>query len=263
MKNRETTYYSLTNSEHLAHIEQTADTLNPEAFITLGFDKKWYGHLWIPENNECFLDRISHFEDLNKLDAFLGEQLKLYARKNERDNDEGYLNTIYEARKDWLKHTIFICKNEYRKTKNEVYKEVIKWCKDWQKDWLDTFNPDKDIDKVKDASSIITTLETSTKSKTPLMQIALLYIYENRRITNNNKNDIAHHFGHKSGHKLIQFYNKLIKSTDRTGDPGSNRMMKHKIRMFESVVSMLSDDDKKHAEKDLQHLKKLYNEHYQ
>lgn len=152
MKNREDTYYSLLSSEYLRHIEQTADSLSPEAFVTLNFDRKWYGHLWIPENNECFVEMASHFEDLQKLNFFLSEQLKLYVRRIENKNtqEEAYLYNDFNARKDWLNHTIFISKKEFRKTKKEIFREVVKWCKDWQKNWLETFNPDNNIQNVKE-----------------------------------------------------------------------------------------------------------------
>lgn len=143
MKNREITYYSLLPSEKLAHIEQVAERLDEESFITLGFDHKWYGHLWIPENNECFIEYIGKQTDLQKLDAILGEQLKLYARKHREgfEKDKGDFYGVYKARKDWLRHTIFICKNEYNKTKNEIFKEAVNWCESWQNEWLETFNP--------------------------------------------------------------------------------------------------------------------------
>jgi hypothetical protein len=143
MANREITYYSLLSSENLRHIEQTADTMDERSFVTLGFEQKWLHHLWIGANNEAFLERISHQTGLNKLDMILGEQLKLYARKQGEgyEQDKGDFYGTYRARKDWLKHTIFICTNEYNKTQNEVFNEVGKWCVDWKIEWLETFNP--------------------------------------------------------------------------------------------------------------------------
>ena len=143
MKNREITFYSLLSRENLRHIETVADTMEVDTFISLGFDKKWYGHLWIPENNECFLEKVSSQTDLIKLSSILGEQLKLYARKQGEghENDKGDFYHTYKARKDWLAHTIFICKNASTIIKNEVFAEAIKWCIDWQNEWLETFNP--------------------------------------------------------------------------------------------------------------------------
>ena len=137
MANREITYYSLLSRKNLRHIEEVADNMSEESFIALGFDNKWLHHLWIGANNEAFLEYISNQTDLLKLDMILGEQLKLYARKQGEGNYYG----VYKARKDWLKQTIFICKNDFNKTKKEVLNEVVKWCEDWQKEWLETFNP--------------------------------------------------------------------------------------------------------------------------
>lgn len=143
MANREITYYSLLSSANLRHIEQVADTMDEQSFVTLGFDQKWLWHLWIWANNEFFLEHISLQTDLTKLDMILGEQLKLYARKQGEgfEQDKGDFYGTYKARKDWLNHTIFICRNEYNKTRNEVFNEVVNWCIDWQKEWLETFNP--------------------------------------------------------------------------------------------------------------------------
>jgi len=130
-------------SENLRHIEQVADTLKPESFIRIGFNEKWLWHLWIGPNNESFLDMISYQTDLEKLDMILGEQLKLYARKCGEgfEKDKSDFNGTFNRRKKWLEHTIFICKNEHNKTKNEVFAEVIKWCQNWQEEYLPRFDP--------------------------------------------------------------------------------------------------------------------------
>lgn len=143
MANREITYYSLLSSVNLRHVESVADEMDEESFVVLGFEKKWFHHLWISANNEAFLEYLSFQSDLNKLDGILSEQLKLYARKNGEgfEKNEGDIYGTYKARKDWLNHTIFICKNEYNKTQNEIFNEAVKWCIEWQKVWLESFNP--------------------------------------------------------------------------------------------------------------------------
>jgi len=143
MKNREITYYSLLSSENLRHIENVADTMDAASFIALRFEEKWFCHLWIGANNEAFLSHISEQTDLQKIDKILGEQIKLYARKKGvgHEKNKGDFYGTYKACKDWLTHTIFICRNEYENTKNEVFAEAAKWCYDWQNEWLETFNP--------------------------------------------------------------------------------------------------------------------------
>jgi len=143
MANREITYYSLLSSKNLKHIESVADKMEEQSFVTLGFEEKWIHHLWISNNNVAFLEYLSQQTDLKKLDKILGEQLKLYARKQGDGYEKGKddLHRSYKARKDWINHTIFICKNEYSQSQNEVFNEVVKWCVEWQNEWLETFNP--------------------------------------------------------------------------------------------------------------------------
>lgn len=143
MANREITYYSLLSSQNLGQIESVADKMEEQSFVTLGFEEKWIDHLWISNNNVAFLEYLSQQTDLKKLDKILGEQLKLYARKQGDGYEKGKddLHRSYEARKDWINHTIFICKNEYSQSQNEVFNEVVKWCIEWQNEWLETFNP--------------------------------------------------------------------------------------------------------------------------
>jgi len=143
MNNRELTYYSLLSRAEMRHIEELADNTPQETFITLDFEEKYFHHLWIGANNEAFISTVSFITDLDKLSMTLQGQLKSYVRKNGYgfEEDKGDFYTTYLARKNWLKHTIFIFNNEYNKTKNEIFIEVVKWCKDWENEWLETFNP--------------------------------------------------------------------------------------------------------------------------
>ncbi len=143
MANREITYYSLLSKVELRYIESIADELDEESFFKFGYERKWLSHLWIGANNDAFLEYINHQNDLGKLDRILGEQLKLYARKQGEgfELDKSNFYGVYKARKDWLNHTIFICKNEYNKTQKEIFNEVVKWCIEWQNEWLETYNP--------------------------------------------------------------------------------------------------------------------------
>lgn len=193
MANREITYYSLLSSENLRHIEQMADTMDEQSFVTLGFEQKWFHHLWIGANNEAFLEYISHQTDLTKLDRILGEQLKLYARKQGEgyEQDKGGFYGTYKARKDWLKHTIFICRNEYNKTQNEVFNEVVKWCIDWQNEWLKTFNPYSPTERKEMSKDLKTPLWEQLNESVPpqpinespfsVLEWATIFYYANER----------------------------------------------------------------------------------
>lgn len=122
-----------------------ADTMPQEEFVKLGYAEKWLEHLWVSANNEAFLIRISQIKDIVKLDYTLREQIKSYARKNGEGNEQhkGDLYSTYISRKNWLSQTIFICRDEYKKTSNEVFNEVVKWCESWQNEWLEHYNPSK------------------------------------------------------------------------------------------------------------------------
>ena len=143
MTNREITFYSLSNPQNLWNIERIADTMDKETFVSLGYDEKWLYHLWIKPNNKAFLEIVSEKEDLNRLDLFLGEQLKLYSEKKGAgyEKDKGDFFKTFQALEDWLRHTVFICKKEFNKTSNEVYNEVVKWCTEWEKEYLSHHNP--------------------------------------------------------------------------------------------------------------------------
>jgi hypothetical protein len=143
MNNRELTYYSLLSRAEMRHIEGLADSTPQETFIALGFENKHFHHLWIGANNEAFISTVGFITDLDKLSMTLQGQLKSYVRKNGYgfEEDKGDFYTTYLARKNWLKHTIFIFNNEYNKTKNEIFIEVANWCKEWESEWLETFNP--------------------------------------------------------------------------------------------------------------------------
>lgn len=141
MKNREITFYSLLDTFQLRHIEEMADEMSVESFISLGFAEKWEHHLWIEANNKAFIERIKnvHVYDLRKLDRFLGEQLKLYTRKCGEGHEEsnGDFYSTYQARSEWINHTVYLCKRELMfYNKDQIFNEVIEWCAEWTKKWL-------------------------------------------------------------------------------------------------------------------------------
>jgi hypothetical protein len=140
---RQNTFYTLISLGTVQHFEETADSLTDSPELLNSWIEKKSIHLLKSDNNEAFIDWISNQNDLLVLDRILGEQLKLYARKKGEgfeENKGGFYST-YKARKDWLNHTIFICKDEYNRTKREIFNEVVLWCEDWKTEWLETFNP--------------------------------------------------------------------------------------------------------------------------
>ncbi|WP_205504507.1 hypothetical protein [Rufibacter psychrotolerans] len=56
---------------------------------------------------------------------------------------------------------------------------------------------------------------SNTKRRLSLAQIGLLYIYQGKTINQGNANEVARHFGHASGAKLLKWYNAYHSSPTR------------------------------------------------
>lgn len=78
-----------------------------------------------------------------------------------------------------------------------------------------------------------------------LNQIALIYAYEGKQITETNSNSIAEKYGHKSGHKLYINYNKFLKPINRRGEPKdpTAKKIENKIKLIESVLPYLTSNN--------------------
>jgi hypothetical protein len=101
------------------------------------------------------------------------------------------------------------------------------------------------------------------KPKLSMKQIALLHIYKSLQITRGNGNEIAKKYGHKSGDRLYQNYTRLVKRSDRKGDPGTKTMLKSKIKLIESVIELLPIENRQQAIDELSLLKTIYKSEYQ
>ncbi|WP_026449919.1 hypothetical protein [Aequorivita capsosiphonis] len=80
--------------------------------------------------------------------------------------------------------------------------------------------------------------QTKTKPELTLKQVALLYIYNGDHITRENGNSIAEKFGHTSGEKLYQNYNKYALSTDRNSSDSKTKD-RNLLKDIEKVISYL------------------------
>ncbi len=95
---------------------------------------------------------------------------------------------------------------------------------------------------------------TEPKKDLSLRQIALLHVYKNILITEENCNSIANKYGWKAGQKLLEHYGFYRKTSNRIAEPETSKKLKIKINLFKSVFDLLPDDLKKLAEKDLKTL---------
>ena len=106
--------------------------------------KDYYTEICHAFNCNSFFDFLNKQTDLEELGRNLEEQLRRYARSCGEGFEKG-IGDLYSAgfysREQWLKHTIFICKDEYNRTKKEIFNEAAKWCEDWHEKYLFQFNP--------------------------------------------------------------------------------------------------------------------------
>ena len=86
-------------------------------------------------------------------------------------------------------------------------------------------------------------------------QQALIFVYEGISVTRENCREKVEKTGHKSGEKLYQRYCCLSSSVDRRARPETDRKLKNKIKLFESIRDLLSEKGRERAENDLQRLR--------
>lgn len=106
------------------------------------------------------------------------------------------------------------------------------------------------------------TYSNQQSTKLTLNQIALKYIWEELAITKQNKDEIAKLFKQNSGDGLYNHYCKLAKKSDRIADPESKKKLENKINLFESVIEILSQDNRKRASEELKILQTIYEQIY-
>lgn len=125
----------------------------------------------------------------------------------------------------------------------------------------------ENIQKIEDTNDLFsaTTLKKtgSPIEKLTLPQIALKFAWEGKNISKQNSLEIAKNHGYESGSKLLQIYSKFMKKSERIADPDrSVTIMKNKIKLFESVIEMLSQAYKSNALEELNILRKIFEKTY-
>jgi len=86
--------------------------------------------------------------------------------------------------------------------------------------------------------------QKETKPTLSLKQIALICYYNDGRITRQNAGDTAKRHGHNSGEALFHHFSYYSSTTNRRGDPGTERKLKNRIKLFESIAEYLTDKAK-------------------
>jgi hypothetical protein len=111
--------------------------------------------------------------------------------------------------------------------------------------------------------------QTETKTdKLKVPQIALIHVYEDIQITEDNAKEIAAKYGYMSktsGKGLYHDYLKYCKTSDRKAKPTAETKITliNKIKLFESVVIYLSDNKKQRATDEIKILKTIFEKEYQ
>lgn len=120
------------------------------------------------------------------------------------------------------------------------------------------------------AKSIDTKPPQQTETKTDILkvkQIALIHFYEGLQITRENARDIAAKHGYiakYSGEGLFQDYISYCSTANRKGKPTpcTHKRLTNKIKLFESVVNHLSDNNKQRAIDEINILKTILENEY-
>ena len=114
------------------------------------------------------------------------------------------------------------------------------------------------------------TSQRQSESKTDKLkvpQIALIHIYKDIQITEENAKEIAAEYGYTSktsGTGLYHDYLKYCKTSDRIAKPSAEtkKTLINKIELFESVVNHLSDKAKNMANDEIKILKTILETEY-
>ncbi|WP_026754400.1 hypothetical protein [Sediminibacter sp. Hel_I_10] len=110
-----------------------------------------------------------------------------------------------------------------------------------------------------------TSKKSSIKNRLKIPQIALLNYYSGIHISMDNAKQIAADAGYNSefsGKGLYQDYLEYVEPSKRRGDPGSERKLKNKIKLFKSLRELVSEKYMGNLEADICHLEKLKETHY-
>ena len=95
--------------------------------------------------------------------------------------------------------------------------------------------------------------------------IALMYVYNEIFITRDNVDDIAkkyYYISNNSGEKLYQKFISYQNRTDRKANPQSKIKLKNKIKLFETVIELLTNEiSKAKANSELTILKNFESEY--
>jgi hypothetical protein len=96
-------------------------------------------------------------------------------------------------------------------------------------------------------------------------QIALKLAYEGLRVTRDNADEIVKQYNHNSGEKLFQKFTYYSNTANRKGipNPPTAKKLQNKIELFESVIELLQEPNKKRAINELKILKTTFENEFE
>lgn len=103
----------------------------------------------------------------------------------------------------------------------------------------------KDLVKRNKSKIKVPQKQAPTNEKEPMKVIALLHFYNNKFMTLEEANTIAKKYDYnskESGRKLFQYFSYYSNRTSRMSTNESKRFLKAKIKIFERVIELLTDE---------------------
>lgn len=100
-----------------------------------------------------------------------------------------------------------------------------------------------------------TGIEQDHEPKLSVKQIALKHVFDGPKITKINAQKTAESYGYTSGMYLHKQYELHETPTKRTEHPGTPRKLTEKIKLFESVKSLLAEQSKNEIHDEIRALK--------
>ncbi len=128
--------------------------------------------------------------------------------------------------------------------------------------------PDIELDNLQISNKNTSSIQSTNLSKVARLNmnvIALMYVYNEIFITRDNADDIAkkyYYISNNSGEKLYQKFISYQNRTDRKANPQSKIKLKNKIKLFETVIELLTNEiSKAKANSELTILKNFESEY--
>ncbi|MDX2190511.1 MAG: hypothetical protein SFY32_11670 [Bacteroidota bacterium] len=231
-------------------------------------------------------DTIPHFDEIlkktpdkNQLIEFLIKSLSInlneeiesrHKYSNNKYSRQGYKDLLTLPLGDdtsiiyfWRFKSIFHS-NEEGITWFENYESFIQRLHDFE-DYLIGGLQLPFVQYLKEAKTNLSIEKKLDKLKVP--QIALIHIYEDKQITEENANEIAANYGYTaktSGKGLYHDYLKYCKTSDRKAKPTAEtkKTLINKIELFKSIVNYLSEKAKQKANDEINILKTILENEY-